>query len=133
MAYLFKEQFHIFELANLAPRKKLLIFEPEEYLAGLYALYLQDDFQVSHCQAFEQVKPSILNFNPHVLVYNIDHDSAVRALLDLKTAFPRLLLFSTGLSANKLKELMEAGVIGHINRKFSRPQDLAVIVKSVLF
>ncbi len=133
MAYLFRQKFNITDLINPAASKKVLIFEPEEYLAGVYELYLKEHFLVSHTRSLDAVRPAVDVFKPHVLVFNIDGDLAIKFLLNLKPDFPQLLLVSTSFAGGeRVKELMQLGVLGHINRRFSRPSDLAVIVKSII-
>lgn len=139
MAYLFKQKLNLSELVvnSLSP-KRVLIHEPEEYLAALYGHYLrQHNFDVKHCPDLEKISKVINIFKPDVLVFCADAPHLAGGLWNLlprlSQDFPQLRLVSTGLdSSSRVKELMAAGVLGHINRKLSRPQDLAVIIKSIL-
>ena len=144
MAYLFKQKLNIMDLAGQEFRpSKILIYEPEEYLAALYQHHLRlHSFEVMHCLALEQAKLALTGFEPDVFVFCADADNASsnatveiwKLLRSLGADFPKLRLVSTGLNSSNdlISQLMRAGVLGHINRKLSRPQDLAVVVKSVL-
>ena len=141
MAYLFRQKLNISELVDLAQApKRILIHEPEEYLSALYAHYLRaHNFDVKHCPNWDKISAMVKSFRPQVFIFSADalvpHTNVkIWGLLSgLVSDFPNLKLISTGLgNSSPLKELMAAGVLGHINRKLSRPQDLAIIVKSIL-
>ena len=142
MAYIFKQKLNMSELSGIIENpKKVLIHEPEEYLAALYSHYLQaHNFDIKHCPNLEQIRESINSFRPDVLVFSVDASSQPAApariwklLPYLRSSFPDLRLISTGLGGgNYMPELMAAGVLGHINRSLHRPQDLGIIIKSIL-
>lgn len=142
MAYLFKQKLNIAELADISRRpKKVLIYEPEEYLSALYQHYLRrHNFDVKHCPDLGMIREATSSFLPDVLVFSLDGQTnppasrSLRLLANLVLGFPFLRLVSIGSSSHNslVKELMTAGVLGHINRQLSRPQDLAIVVKSIL-
>jgi hypothetical protein len=142
MAYLFRQKLNILELAGReAGLRRVLIYEPEEYLGALYRHYLRmHNFDVKHCPVLGQARQAIADFEPDVFVFCADSESAGTAseiwklLPYLGADFPGLRMVSTGLNSSNeiIRRLMEAGVLGHINRKLSRPQDLAIVVKSIL-
>ncbi|MFI5205459.1 MAG: hypothetical protein ACHQVK_00815 [Candidatus Paceibacterales bacterium] len=141
MPYINKQKFQIHDLADIAQRpKRIVIYEPEEYLAALYAHYLrQHSFDVKHCPDLGLLKQLMLSFSPQMLVYNIEQTQSPKAqlnrLLKLKTDFPDTFVITTGFNTGSeiLKLLLEAGIASHINRRLSRPQDLPMIVKSILY
>ncbi len=139
MAYLFKQKLNLLELANAAHRpKRVLIQEPEEYLAALYQHYLlEHNFDVKHCPDLHNISKFIIEgFYPDVLVFCADANfEGVRQFLSqFSYRFPGVLLIATGISSDSelVRELMSAGVTGHINRKLTRPQDLAIVIKSMI-
>ena len=138
MPYIFKQKLQIQELVDLQqPIKRILIHEPEEYLAALYQHYLQvHNFDIKHCPVLESLEVSAKNFAPDVLIFNIgeNHNSKAEWLLKFKKDFPEAGVITTGFNTNSeiLKLLLSAGISSHINRKLTRPQDIAVVVKSML-
>ncbi len=140
MAYMFRQKLRLEDLAGFeAPAKKVLVFEPEEYLGALYSHYLRmHAFEVMHCLERENLQSSLLAFAPHLLVFNADAESDFAArrarLLECKNSKPDLLIVTTALNASSkdVSDLMSAGVLSHINRNFSRPQDLGLVVRALL-
>ena len=135
MAYLFKQKLNIADLVSAGQiRKKVLIYEPEEYLSALYAHYLQKhNFDVKHCPDLANLREAIVNFEPHIFVFCSDAP-IFKLLPQLNSCLPGMHLVSTGLNCSheRLNELMSAGVLNHLNRRLSRPQDLVVIINSIL-
>jgi hypothetical protein len=140
MAYFFKQKLNMGELSGLArdPRK-ILIYEPEEYLGALYAHYLKEhNFDVKHCPDLKKIKQIILGFDPELLIYSADSELSAQSqasfFRNLSLNFPSLRVVTTGynLSSENVREFMSAGVSSHINRRFSRPKDLAFLAKTLL-
>jgi DNA-binding NtrC family response regulator len=141
MPYIFRQKLNLTELTGeeFSP-KRVLIFEPEEYLAGIYSDYLTaQNFQVQQRQDLYELHEVLIKFVPHVLIFNAEflpnHSKNQAWLLSVKKAYPQLHLVTTGynLNSESVGQLMTAGVSSHINRRLSRPQDLAIIVKSILY
>jgi DNA-binding NtrC family response regulator len=138
MTYIFKQQLNLRDLADLESQpKRILIYEPESYLAALYCHYLnKHNFDIKHCSNLAEVGRSIKDFQPHLLIFSADGDSfkSPGMISSLSRAFPGLQLLTTGynLSSQSIKTLMDAGVLGHLNRRLSRPQDIVEIVKTLL-
>ncbi|MBI5530619.1 MAG: hypothetical protein HY918_03920 [Candidatus Doudnabacteria bacterium] len=140
MSYLFKQKLNLGDL-SLTNReiKRVLVFEPEEYLAALYANYVRNqEFEVRHCLELEEVPALIVKFSPHLLVFNAEAlDSPVKSkswLVSLKNRHPELHVVTIGynISSEGVRELMSAGISSHINRHLSRPNDIAHIIKAIL-
>ena len=140
MPYIFKQKLNLSDLAGFATLpKRILIYEPEDYLAALYAHYLrQHNFDIKHCPNLSQVSEMIASFQPHLLIFCADgREAAFKAsglISTLSRRFPDLGLITTArdLSRQGIKDLMDAGVLGHLNRGLSRPQDIPVLVKTIL-
>ena len=138
MAYIFKQQLNLKDLADLDSQpKRILIYEPESYLAALYRHYLSEhNFDIKHCSNLAEVGKIIKDFQPHLLIFSADGDSFKYPgmISSLSRAFPGLQLLTTGynLSNQSIKTLMDAGVLGHLNRRLSRPRDVADVVNAVL-
>ena len=140
MAYLFRQKLNIEELSEpLYREKRILIYEPEYYLSALYGHYLRSqNFDIKPCLDLSQVRQAIFVFSPQLLIFSVD---AFGSWLKLKPIlqglvadFPNLNVVSTGydLNSDSIKELMEVGLAGHINRRLSRPKDLAVLAQALL-
>jgi len=138
MAYLFRQKISIEDLVEInSSRKKVLLYEPENYLAGLYEHYLQQhNFDVKHCPHLAELKQSIKAFSPDLLIFNVENWDGKKKLLafNFKRDFPLLPVISTGYNVNSedLTALMDYGIQSHINRRATRPEDIAIIVKNVL-
>lgn len=137
MSYLFKEKFNIADLVDYQTQvRRVVICEPEEYLAALYGHYLtQHNFDIKHCPRVEGLKEVLGSFSPRLLVLNIEANNLERNLvLNLMRQFPNVGVITTGYNTGGevVKELMNAGICGHIDRRLSRPKDLIYIVKAVL-
>ena len=140
MVYLFKQKFNFAELAGLAVLpKRILIYEPEDYLAALYAHYLRlHNFDIKDCPNLGEINEIIMSFKPHLLIFCADgvreSSQFPGMILSLSRRFPDLHFLATGynLSHQGIKELMSAGVESHLNRRLSRPQDITVLVKTIL-
>lgn len=140
MAYLFRQQFKISDLA--APRQRnysVIVVEPDLYLAKLHELHLTGaGFEVHHCHSPEllsqylaEVPASVLLLNPEI--YG-DFKRAVDGIRVINKKFPHihLVTIAYNLESANLKELMSSGISSHINRKLSRPRDVADIIKSLI-
>jgi len=138
MAYIFKQKINLADLAALGQEpKKVLIYEPESELGALYAHYLRaHNFDIRHCPYLASIRQFIAEFEPHLLIFNAESSQALleisRVSRNFPAGFPRLISTGYNLSGQKIGELMSAGVASHINRKLSRPQDLAILVETIL-
>lgn len=129
---LFKQKFYLRDdMAMNHPRPKLiLILEPEEYLVAIYGRYfLQPHFRLKTLGDMHEEGP---DFSPDLLIINTD--AYFEWLVKLKKDFPNLPVISIGdsLTAGQLKQLMSYGVTSHINKKFSRPNDMVTLTKTIL-
>ena len=138
MAYIFKQKLQISDLADLKQtQKKVLLYQPEEYLGLLYGHYLKlHNFDVKHCPALDTIKAQATAFLPHVLIFNIHGQDANRELSWLggfKKEFPSVYVVTVGMNidAGSLKKLLDIGVSSHVNRRHSRPQDIAILTKAL--
>jgi len=137
MSYLIKEKFSIADLTGIRVEpNRVIICEPEEYLAALYGYHLmQHNFDVRHCRGEKDVKELLLSFSPRLLVINIEAENLNRDLLfSLCRQFPSLNIITIGynIGGEVIKKLMSDGICGHIDRRLSRPKDLIYVVKAVL-
>ena len=140
MAYMFRQKLRLQDLAGIkvAP-KKVMIFEPDEYLSALYGRYLSlHEFEVRHCRDLENLSLGLTEFLPHLMVFNAETGPDFLRhklwLKDCKNKYPELLIITTAFNAGSqhVSELMSAGVLSHINRNFSKPHDLVYVVKALL-
>lgn len=140
MAYVTLEKFNLFELLPLErPVKIVGLLEPEDDLAGLYRRYLGEQGLEVHRRRFRQeLQPLMASVNPDLLLVNSEafekSKLAIVAVRQLLSSYPRLLIVTVGFNTEPedFKNYMSAGVASHINRKHSKPQDVATIVKTLL-
>ncbi|MDR3643012.1 MAG: hypothetical protein P4L74_05295 [Candidatus Doudnabacteria bacterium] len=140
MAYLVKQKFNVADLARIPEKKnRVLIYGSDLYLCQLYASYLRlCRLETRHCASQDLVANVLSGFMPSLLLVDLDSlsysgDSWLKNL-NFNRDFPSLLIVTiSGNSDSKsVAKLMSAGVSSHINRKFSRPQDVAEVVKVLL-
>lgn len=139
MSYIFKQKLRIEDLVDLPARaNRVLIHEPEEYLAALYGSYLRaHNLEVNYCQSVSLLSDSVKVFSPHLLIFNLEGDneqSKISWLLNFKENFPSILVVTMGFNTGgeTLKQLMPAGLSSHINRRLIRPQDIVDVVRALL-
>lgn len=136
MAYIIKQKLKLEDLANVAkPPLRVLLYEPDSDLGQLYVYYLQaNDFEVWHHQDFSSIRQAISSFQPQLLLLSSDGQFSVAGFQSVLSQFPGLKAVSFGynLKHEAISQLMRAGILSHINRRLTRPNDLAVIVKSLV-
>lgn len=138
MAYLYKQKLSFEDLRRWqAGQWRVVVFEPEKYLLGIYNHHLlQNGFEVESILELDDIMILVSQFSPHLLIFNADSISKnhLAHLLRIKREFPQLYILTTAydLSNEDVKGLMTEGVSAHINRRLSRPQDVAHIAVSLL-
>ncbi|HVY68059.1 MAG TPA: hypothetical protein VHA30_04170 [Patescibacteria group bacterium] len=140
MAYVIKQKLQLSDLVDLAEApRKILLHVPEEALGELYAYHLRPHgFMVGSCADFLQLEKFLGLFLPDLLV--LDLGEAGRAeekiiwLRRAKRLWPdlRIVSLSRADDGDLVRRAMAVGVSGHLSRRFSRPQDLAVLVRTLL-
>lgn len=140
MPYMLKQKLNLSDLVALELRpKSILLLEPDQYLRSLYSLYLKrHDFGVEIVLKAESLSSAIAFLNPHALVFSTHYypkaENSAKTLLSIRTQFPRLPIVTIGLvhDHEQLKKFIAAGITSHIDRKLTRPQDLAVVIRTLL-
>ena len=140
MAYLIKNKFNIEQLVDLQKNLwRVFLLEPEQYLLNLYHNYLhENDFFVEPAQSIDGIEYKLKKFKPHLLILNsifFEKEKNLHKIIgNLKsedTNF-QIISFGAALSHVQLKIVMSAGVVSHIDRRFSRPIDIIHIAKGLL-
>jgi DNA-binding NtrC family response regulator len=139
MAYLFKQQFNIAEFIPKPSKQPIiLIVEPDIYLAKLSERYLlAAGYDVSHCRNVDAIDDALHFINPTVLLLNPEvyghAGRAAEAIGRLMNGLPhlRVVTISHEAVAEDLRRLMSTGIVSHINRKFSRPDDVVTLIKAL--
>src|SRR5947209_1233017 len=132
MAYLFKQRLDLLSLAPLDLEvKKVSVAVGDVYLSQLYQRHLSDrGFEVFLCRSVDAVHEHINIFRPHLLLLGLDGNerkfAIVPFLLKLKMTQPELFIVTVGNNVNSetLRKIMNAGASSHIERQYSRPQDI---------
>src|SRR3989344_4836625 len=139
MDYVTRQKFNINELTNV-PRiqKRVLLIIGEEYLREIYCRHLEAvDFEVlvsNFGNHFAIAK--FLNSSDILIIdlKNSEEDDKLDFLKSISREFPRISIITIGhsLDEKRLLPLMALGVVGHLDRRFSRPQDLVNIARTIL-
>lgn len=140
MAYIFREKFKISDLAPQAALvKKIMLLDEDEDLLNFYgSLLAQKNFEIVACPSLPEVDGLVRRHRPKALICNLDIFSSptefVRLLDSLRKFYPELLCITHTIKfgQNDLRQLMSAGVSGHIERRFSRPSDMVMVVRAAL-
>jgi hypothetical protein len=136
MSYVYRQKLKLSELANLPDLpNRVMIYEPENYLGALYGHYLGfHNFEVRLQADARELSGAVSAFAPHLLIFSADQEGFKFLLRGLTQNFPELKVVTTAynLSQQSIAELMSLGTLGHINRRFSRPKDLAMLVKTFI-
>jgi DNA-binding NarL/FixJ family response regulator len=137
--YLYRQKFDVADLAVLEdrPEKVLLVFN-ENFLVSLYRNYLaQHGLDAHHCADLSLLKDASLFLLPKVLIVDPQIDQlayVAKVLRETMDELPLLKVITVSLDSGleDIRSLMDIGVCGHISRRFSKPGDVAVLVKSLL-
>jgi DNA-binding NarL/FixJ family response regulator len=137
--YLFKQKFQVSDLVELAHSvMRVLLVEPEEDLAGVYGRHFrQRDYHVLHRSGPENLIEDIARYRPHILILNVGVYAVPRAAVAdirrLRGEFPRLPVITVAfqLDPEVLKDHMNAGITGHLDRRHSRPADLVALAEAL--
>lgn len=140
MRYIVKQKLNIADLVNIKQQNhKILLYEPEDFLAGLYLKHLiGGDFEVKHSPVLELLYGHIKEFNPKVIIFNldtsIDINTKINWLKNFKKESPEVYIITTGFNTTSeiLRIILGLGISSHINRRLSRPQDIVVLAKTLL-
>jgi DNA-binding response OmpR family regulator len=141
MPYIFKNKFDIRELVGQPVQaRRILIAEPESYACALFAYHLTaEDYFVKSCGDLASFHSHLGQFAPNIAVVNpvLVGNGIRRAasfLRQVKERYPSLLLMTVSLNgdAQDIKHLMAAGVNAHVDRKFTKPQDVIALIHSLL-
>lgn len=138
MPYVLKQKFNVAELSGIVkPLKRALLVISEEVLRDIYfRLFLQHDFDVRAVSFGDhRTMTSHLNSTDLLVIDLLDSQNSDRMefLKILSRDFPAMSVITVGyqLSEQTLNKIMALGVVGHLDRKFSRPEDLVKIAKSI--
>ena len=140
MAYIEKQKFNVHELAASRLRPiAVAIIEPDEYLAALYARYISAAHLQTHMRHdVDGIHGFIKTIQPHIIIINPNIQPSPKIFISIlntiRENFPAILLVTIGLSSDSeaIKDYMDSGISSHINRAHTRPQDVVVIIKSLL-
>ncbi|MBI3231966.1 MAG: response regulator [Candidatus Doudnabacteria bacterium] len=138
MAYFTKQKFKISDLARV-PKSgpSVLLVISEESLREIYLRHLlRHNFEVN-CAAFGNpysISQYLDEADLLVLdIKNFQEADRLKFLKALAQKFPSLPVVTIGLGLSEayIKTIMALGVAGHLDRQFSRPEDLAQVVKTL--
>lgn len=140
MAYLLKQKFNINELAGLSSRaKSVLLVMSEENLREIFERHLQiHGFKTIGCHFANHAQVALALPNCDLLVIDFKASQEAQDKLEflkiVNRNFPRISVVTVGSALENvlLEELMALGVVGHLDRRLTRPGDLVAIVKTFM-
>lgn len=138
MSYLFNKSYLAENSVNVLPNYfTIVLYEPHETLASMYKMHLEaSEFRVSLCSELAGLLGHIRKLRPHLLIASIEGTFgglSTGELGEITEQFPYLhvITVSDNLNDTDIGSLMSLGVNSHINRKFSRPRDIALVARNV--
>lgn len=137
MTYIFQKRYNLQEIARQQATKEATVMLgvfPWE-LGEIYArhLRLQNFIAVASPEA-ARLEEALVRHEPDLLLLNLTANP-LSLLKTVRQARPLLTVVTVGGGEHNLHlpELMALGVSGHVNRHLSRPGDVAIIARQVLF
>ncbi len=139
MAYLLKQKFNISELApqTQAP-KKIMLIEPEYYLRVMLKKLLEtEQFVVASAEKISESKVILEFFEPDIAVISPHSENNFQVFLlglaNLRNDYHALPILTIGnrLPMEVMKNIMDLGVVSHLERALTRPHDIATIIKTL--
>lgn len=137
MSYLFIEKTQI---SNKVKQKisapRVLVAEPETDFLNLISYVLsKENFEVRSSSVFEEIFEVFKEHQPKVVILGtkfLMHPEFAKLRMD--PGFSNIILISIGdsIENEELKRAMNNGFSGHLDRKFSRPQDLVQLINCLL-
>lgn len=116
----------------------VVLYEPHEFLSRMYRRHLENiQFRVIVCDELGNLLELIRKNRPHVLIAAIGSSLEGISLDELAIVndnFPYLhvVTLSDNLEDADISSLMKLGVSSHVNRKFTRPRDIASVARHVV-
>ena len=115
----------------------VLIFSNESEIASLYGMHLTDRFfTVVFCEDVSKLVSTIHEQNPAVVLLHLSDnvDSLLRKLSSFRRTYPDLPIVTVGLSLSEesMKAVMRLRGAGHINREYSKPKDIVVLLEQII-
>jgi DNA-binding NarL/FixJ family response regulator len=140
MSYIFKQKFDLNDLVS-QPQvefKTILVAEPEEYLLNLYCDYLSNHNYIPHaCSHINLLESKTVLHRPDLLLLSLDlfadKNKISNDFFNYRKQFPHIKILCLGQNVDSeiVKKVMEFGVSSFVERRFSTPQDVVNLVKSI--
>src|SRR3989344_4043730 len=139
MRYFLKQKFDIAELVELPKSNKTaLLIINEDTLSDIYRKHLQENnFQVIAVRFSdpESIADSLKLVDLLIMEMNAQETrDRLGFIKTLSENHPQIAVITIGNSLDNetLNTLMGLGAVGHLDRKFSRPQDVIQIAKTLI-
>ena len=137
MSYLFVEKTKVFTVPKqpeVGPR--ILVIEPEtDFLNLIHHVLVRENFDVKSLLILENFSEIVRQHNPEVVVIStklLKHTEF--RLFRQSPEFASIKLISIGDSSEheELRNVLNTGFSGHLDRKFSQPKDLINLINCLL-
>ncbi len=140
MAYVFKQKFNIAELISKPSNQTVvLIVEPDIYLAKLAERHLVAvGYRSCYCPDILLLEEFLSRVNPTVLLFNPEacrtFGIAAGLIKKIIGGYPslRVVTITHDIPGQNLSQMMNAGIASHINRKLTKPKDVAEIIRTLI-
>ncbi len=138
MSYVLKQKFNIADLAEVSPaRARVLLVLEEQLLGEIYRRHFFShgfEVELAHERDLLRVADLLKRADLVVMDFSLEnHGPRLQFLKWVRQGFPRISVITVGhaLEDSIMNRIMDAGVAGHVDRKFSRPMDIIEIAKTL--
>lgn len=139
MPYLLKQKFNITELAPAQAVKHVMLVEPEYYAREVYLKHLSENgYGSSYSTNIPAALVILQAFRPDAIILSPHSEKTfenfIYGLSAIRRIHPQMPMVTVGnsLPVNVLSEIMSLGVVGHLEKKLTRPGDIIAVIKTVL-
>jgi hypothetical protein len=132
MSYLFTHSLRLPAQGSVWAR--MVIAEADPELRSLYATgFRAEALDVIEHHQMRDIAQIVEHNNAHALVFNpalASHKAVISEIEAVRKVAPATAIVTVGEQVTEMlqRELMRLGVLAHIERQFSRPQDVLVVV-----
>jgi len=138
MNYIFTEKFIRpgLKVQNVYP-KVVLVADPQPEICSIYLRHFNDaSFITQVCNKYETLAGILRELDPHLLVLTLTPlktkaEATVKKIM-VRHPFMRIITLARTESESDPRRLLGLGVVGHLNKELTRPQDIVTLAQHVL-
>lgn len=139
MEYIFREKLIRPGLVvqNVYP-KVVLVTDPDETMARIYARHFDlVEYITQICTQYKELLKKLTELEPHLLLFTLpaEQKHSIEMVKKITRNSPTLKIVTLSEQSGEdalMKELLQLGISGHINKALTRPRDVIQLAHNVL-